>query len=256
MSAVLEIAKLMIREIFRKKDFYVALVLIALILFYAQSLQFYNVKNVSRYLSEIGLAMIFLFSIVLTAALAARQYPSEVQNRTVATLLSKPISRAHFVAGKFFGSFASGVSAFALFYALFLAIVRWKAGGLDWPVAAQAFFLFSLNLMVFSAMVSALSYSFTVSANVTVSLVLYLLISLYGADLRETAGTLSIPVRAACLLVYYAFPHFEFFDLRQRLVHGWEGVSAPLLGMLTLYALFYTAFFLLVAYLSFRRRPL
>ena len=57
MTPVLVIARLVIKEIFRKKDFYVALILIGVILFYAQGLQFYNVKNISRYLMEIGLAL-------------------------------------------------------------------------------------------------------------------------------------------------------------------------------------------------------
>ena len=256
MSAVLAIAKLVIKEIFRKKDFYVALLLIGVILFYAQSLRFYNAQNVSRYMAEIGLALIFFFSVVLSAALAGRQFPSEVQNRTITPLLSKPVSRAHFVIGKFAGSFAAGVSAFALFYAAFLAVLTSKAGTLSWPVAGQTFYLFALNLMVFCAMVSAFSYLLTVSANVTVSLTVYFLVSLYGAHLKETAESFSMPLRAVCEAIYYAFPHFEFFDLRQRFIHGWGTVPAPLVGFLTLYAACYTAFFLLAAYVSFRRRPL
>ena len=51
-EANVEALYLRIKEIFRKKDFYVALILSAVVLFYASSLQFYNVENIYRYLME------------------------------------------------------------------------------------------------------------------------------------------------------------------------------------------------------------
>ena len=76
MGPVWALSKLVIKEIFRKKDFYVALILIAVILFYASQLQFYNVKNIVRYLMEIGLMLVFLFSVILTVSLASASEPS------------------------------------------------------------------------------------------------------------------------------------------------------------------------------------
>ncbi len=256
MRAVFAIACLVIKEIFRKKDFYVALILIGVILFYAQGLQFYDVKNISRYLMEIGLALVYLFSVILTLGLAARQFPSEMQNRTGQILFAKPIARSQFVLGKYLGSFFSGSVSFAIFYAIFLLIVWSKVGQVSWPVALQTFYLFLLNLMVLSAMSSFFSYSLTVSANVTISLVIYILINTYGAGLRESAAHFSTPVRFICETIYFSWPHFEFFDLRHRLIHDWPGLSFLLLSTLTTYAFFYTAVFLILACFSIRRRAL
>lgn len=245
MKAVWAIAGLVIKEIFRKKDFYVALVLIGVILFYAQGLQFYRVENISRYLMEIGLALVYIFSVILTSALAARQYPSEIQNRTGAILFAKPISRSQFVMGKYLGSFFAGAACFTIFYVLFLGIVRLKAGPISLPLAFEAFYLFLLNLMLVSAMSSFFSYGLTVSANVTISLVIYILINTYGAGLRTT-----LPV------LYFTWPHFEFFDLRHRFIHDWPALPPALMLILTAYALFYTAAFLMLACIAIRRRPL
>ncbi len=256
MKPVLAIAGLVIKEIFRKKDFYVALVLIGVILFYAQGLQFYNVKNISRYLMEIGLALIYLFSVILTLALTARQYPSEIQNRTGPILFAKPIRRSQFVLGKYLGAFFAGGAAFTIFYVFFLTIVWSKVGQISLVLAFQAFYLFLLNLMLVSAMASFFSYGLTVSANVTISLVIYILISTYGVGLRESAGGFSLPVRWACEALYFSWPHFEFFDLRHRFIHDWPGLSPVLLAALTAYALFYTIVFLILGSLSIRRRPL
>ena len=256
MTPVLTIARLVIKEIFRKKDFYVAFVLIGVILFYAQGMQFYNVKNISRYLMEIGLALLCLFSVILTTALAARQYPSEIQSRTGPLLLAKPITRSQFVVGKYLGSFFAGTCCFAVFYALFIGIVWTKAGQLSWPLAVQAACLFLLNLMVLSAMVRAFSYNMTVSANVTISLTLYILIHTQGAGLRESATHFAQPVRFLCEILYFAWPHFEFFDLRHRFIHNWPALPWNLVSLLTLYAFFYTALFLLWACASLRKRSL
>ena len=256
MTTALIISGMVIKEIFRKKDFYVALILILVILVYTSGLQFYNVQNITRYLMELGLMLIFLFSAILTVSLAARQYPSEIQNRTSYVLLAKPVSRAQFVLGKFLGSLLAGWAAFTIFYVLFLAIVWAKAGSLSAGSAAQTFYLFCLNLAVLAAMASALSYVFTLSANISVTLVLYILINTYGPGLKETGEKLTWAARYFYDAVYYFLPHFEFFDMRQRLVHEWPPISAGLLGFLTLYALFYSAFFLTLGWIALRRRPL
>ncbi len=242
MSTVWALSKLVIKEIFRKKDFYVAFILIGVILFYAAQLKFYNTSHIARYLMEIGLALVYLFSVILTVSLAARQYPSELQNRTCHVLFAKPIRRIEFVAGKFLGCFLAGACCFTIFYVLFLAVVAAKAASLSSVLAAQTFYLFLLNLMVIAAMASAFSYTLTSSAGVASSILIYLLISVYGPDLKRTVG-----------ILYYLLPHFEFFDLRQRFIHEWGPVSAGLLVFLTVYAAVYAVLFLLLGWLKLRR---
>ena len=256
MSAIRAIARMVMTEIFREKDFHVVFILIGLILFYAAGLQFYDVKHIVRYLLEIGLMLIFLFSAVLTVTLAARQVPSEIQSRTVHPLLAKPVSRAQFVLGKYFGVLFAGVSAFSIFYGLFVILAWSKSGALSTTVAVQTYFLFVLNLTVLAAMASAFSYVLTVSANVSISLIVYVLISTYGAGLKATGAHFGPVLRWICEIVYYLLPHFEFFDLRSRFVHGWGALSPSLLAVLALYAFFYSIFFILLAWVAFRRRPL
>jgi len=256
LNAVLAIAKLVIKEIFRKKDFYVALILTGVILCYAAGLKFYNVSNAVRYLMEIGLMLIFLFSVILTAALAARQYPSEIQNRTIQVLLAKPVSRIQFVAGKFLGAFFAGTMCFVIFYVLFMAVTKTKAEEFSFILAFQTFYLFLLNLLVLSAMACGFSYYLTTSANVSITLVLYLLISTYGPGLKGASDKLFWINRYLGEAFYYVLPHFEFFDLRQRFIHHWSPLSANLVITLTLYALTYASFFLWLGWLKFRKQTL
>ncbi len=254
MRTITALIGLLIKEIFRKKDFYVALILMAAVLFYASRLQFYNVGNIVRYLMEIGLLLVFILTSILTAALAARQYPSEVQNRTCQVLLAKPLSRFQFIVGKYLGSFLAGAACFTVYYVLFLGITYGKSGSLSVTLAWQTYYLFLLHLLVLSAMAGGLSYYLTTSANLTVSLIVYLLMDAYGAGLRQSAAKLVWFERFLAEGCYYALPHFEFFDLRQRFIHAWEPLGAGLIVWLTVYAVGYAAVMLAIGWFGLRKR--
>ena len=253
---MLALSKLVFIEIFRKKDFYVAGILILAVLFYASQMSFYDVDSIGRYLREIGLGLIFLFSVVLTVPLAARQYPSERDSRTLLVLMAKPVSRLQFVLGKFAGSACAGIACFLAFYGLFLALVYLRGEPLPGMAAAQTAYLFCLNLVLVAAMAAAFSYYLTFAANVTLTLVLYLLISIYGAGLAESAEGLFWLSRLIAKAVYFGMPHFEFFDMRQRLIHDWGAISPGLLLFLTAYAAVYSGVFVGLGWLRFRKQPL
>lgn len=250
------IAKLVFLEIFRKKDFYVAFVLMAVILFYASRMEFYNVSNTVRYMREIGLSLIFLFSVFLTVPLAARQYPSEVQQRTLPVLFSKPVARWQFVMGKYIGSACAGAACFLLFYAVFTGFSCLGERPLSAAAAAQTALLFCFGLAVLSAMAVGLSFYLTQSANIALTLILYFLMNIYGAHLYVSAKALSLPARTLGQACYYLLPHFEFFDMRQRLIHEWGPIPLSLVLFLGAYAAVCSSVFLIAGWLKLKREVL
>src|SRR5262245_48485797 len=74
---VLAIAGVVIKEMYRRKDFYVLFVLTALITLVMGSVTFFNQDNIARYLKEICLFLIWGASLVITITTAARQIPAE-----------------------------------------------------------------------------------------------------------------------------------------------------------------------------------
>lgn len=170
--------------------------------------------------------------------------------------MAKPISRLHFVLGKYIGSLFAGTLCFLVFYSLFLFFSISKAHPLSIAMAVETFYLFFLNLMILTAMTSGFSYSLTVSANVTISLFLYILVNTYGLMLKEVSSGFFWLNRWLAVGFYYGMPHFEFFDIRQRFIHGWPPISLKLLVFLTGYAVFYTLFFLCLGWFRFRKRSL
>lgn len=254
MRTIWALSKLVIKEIFRKKDFYVVLILTLVILLYAGQLQFYHVENIIRYLKEIGLALIFLSSVILTVSLAARQYPLEIHNRTFNVLMAKPVARYQFILGKFCGVSLAGITCLLIFLALFTLLTLTKSDSFSPILSIQMAYLFCLSLMVLSAMTIAFSFYLTYSANVALSLILYLLMSTYGATLKQSSTHLSWTFNYLGSACYYLLPHFEFFDLRQRFIHEWAPISLGLMGVVTVYAFVYTTFFILTGWTLFKKR--
>ena len=93
------IGALVIKELFRRKDFYALFILTALITLILGSVNFFNEAHVVRYLKEICLFLIWTSSLVIAITTTARQIPVERESRTIFPLLAKPVTRAHVVMG-------------------------------------------------------------------------------------------------------------------------------------------------------------
>src|SRR6266404_5359100 len=97
------IAGVVIKELYRRKDFYVLFILTALITLALGSARFFGEDGSVRYLKEICLLLIWIAGLVIAITTTARQIPAERENRTIFPLLAKPVTRQHLVLGKFFG---------------------------------------------------------------------------------------------------------------------------------------------------------
>ncbi len=254
MNSVIAIAGLVIKEIFRKKDFYVAFIFTAGVLFFSARIRFYNAANAYRYLLDIGLGLGVSLAVVLTTALCARQFPTEVQQRTCQVLLSKPVSRAHFILGKFIGCFAAGCTCLGLFFSVILIFAFSRSANISAAVAAQTFYFFCLSLGVLTALSIFLSFFMTTGANVSVSLTLYFLMSVYGITLHRSASAMPAASRWLLEALTVVVPHFGFFDMRQRFIHGWSAAPLSLTVLLTAYAFCYSGALLLGAWFIFRKK--
>src|SRR5688572_15171383 len=74
---VLAIAGVVLREMYRRKDFYVLFVLTALITLIMGSVSIFNQTNIARYLKELCLFLIWASSLVIAITMTARQLPAE-----------------------------------------------------------------------------------------------------------------------------------------------------------------------------------
>ena len=132
MTKVFALAGVVIKELYRRKDFYVLFVLTALLTVAAGSANFFQDKKIIAIVKDVCLLLIWVCALVIAIVTAARQIPAEREARTIFPLLAKPVSRAQVIAGKFLGCWLATGIALVVFY-LFFAII---AGSREqsWPV--------------------------------------------------------------------------------------------------------------------------
>src|SRR5581483_2472833 len=119
MNNVFAVAGIVIKEMYRRKDFYVLLILTVLITGVMGSVTFFNDDKIVRYLKELCLLLIWISALVIAITTTARQIPSERENRTIFPLLAKPVTRAQLVAGKFLGCWIASGTVLVVFYVFF-----------------------------------------------------------------------------------------------------------------------------------------
>ena len=257
MNNALAVSSIVLKEIYRRKDFYVLFVLTVMICLIMASVQIFNDAKIVRYLKELCLVLVWISSLVIAITTTARQIPSERENRTPFPLLAKPLSRTELLVGKFLGCwFACGLAllCFYLFFGLLAGsrehhwplIIYLQAASLHWVMLGVVVALVLLGSLVFAAPSSNSTICFVVAAGIL----------LLGRHLNKVAVTLPEPQRSFLYSLYYAIPHLELFDVRDLIIHNWPPIPWAVFGLASLYAVAYGIVFLIAACLIFRRKAL
>lgn len=253
---IFAIASIVIKELYRRKDFYVLFILTVLITLLAGSANFFNDARIVGWLKELSLTLIWLASLVIAINTAARQIPAERESRTIFPLLAKPVTRADVIVGKFLGCWLACGFALVVFYVFFGIMVSTKGASLPPGDFVMSLWLHWMLLAMVIALSLLGSLLFTsVAANVTICFVLVVGILFVGFHLGKVARQQPEPVQTILLVLYNLIPQFGFFDTRQKLIHGSHLTALPVL-LATLYAWAYAAVFLVAGWLAFRRKAL
>jgi ABC-type transport system involved in multi-copper enzyme maturation permease subunit len=249
------IAGVVIKELYRRKDFYVLFILTALLTLVMGSVTFFHEDKMVRYLKEICLLLIWVASLVIALTTTARQIPTERENRTLFPLLAKPVTRHQLVLGKFVGCWLASGVALAVFYIFFAVVAltrehHWQilsyfqAATLHWAVLGIVTAMTLLGSVIFAAPSSTNTITFVVVATIL----------LLGRHLNKLALQLSEPSQSIVYAIYFAIPHLELFDVRDLLIHSWGTIPWLVWAAAWLYAAVYTAIFLAATCLIFGRK--
>ena len=257
MNTIWALTGVVIKEMYRRKDFYVLFVLTALITIAAGCVRFFQDPNIVRYLKDLCMLLIWISALLITIATAARQIPAERKSRTIFPLLAKPVTRGQVILGKFFGCWLASGLVLVVFYVFFAIITGSREH--SWPVADyfQALILQWIMLGIVTAMTLLGSIIFAApSSTVTILFIVVGGILFLGGHLNTVALHNAEPLRSVIYTIYFIIPHLELFDVRERVVNDWGLVSWLDCGLAALYAAAYTGLFLLLTWLAFRRKSL
>lgn len=206
-------------------------------------------------LVNLSLSAISVIGLVMAVFIGVGLVSKEIERRSVASVLSKPVRRAEFILGKYAGLLLTLAVNTAImtagFYAALFAQQRGLGGDALAPLEAVYFILLELALVVGVAVVFSCLSSPALSAALT--LAVYLAGNL-SSDLvgfgRESGSAILERVTTG---LYYLLPNFSDFSVIAQAAHGVR-IPASVVVLDSLYALVYGLILVLIAILIFERR--
>jgi ABC-type transport system involved in multi-copper enzyme maturation permease subunit len=218
-----------------------------------------------KIIKDLGLAATSVFGLFIAIFIGIGLVSKEVERRSIYSLLSKPVSRAQFITGKYAGlvlTLAVNVSVMAIAVYLILAYMvwtepptiraGWDAPGLD-PAMLKAILLIFVELMLITALALFFSTFSTPLLSAALTFGLYVA-GHFNSDLKNFDKVVSS--KAAAQLArgaYHVLPDLSAFDVKTQVVHGLP-VTMGYVASTTLYGLAYVAGLLFVSTLIFSRR--
>jgi ABC-type transport system involved in multi-copper enzyme maturation permease subunit len=250
---VIAIARNTAREALRNKVLYSILAFAAVVVVVAGLFGSASIGDQTKFVKDFSLAAISLFGVVIAVTLGVNMLAKELGRRTILNILSKPVARWEFVAGKFLGlSVTVSLVVLSMSVAL-VGILGAFEGHLD-PglLVAAATIVLELTVVVaialfFSSIVvtPTLAGLFTIAAFVAGRSAGYL--GYFRGDEWSPA------VRTVSTALYWILPHLNRLDLADQVAYG-HGVSLAYLGLAATYALAYAVVLLAVTTVLFERR--
>jgi ABC-type transport system involved in multi-copper enzyme maturation permease subunit len=205
---------------------------------------------------NLGLTALSLFGIVIAIFIGIGLVSKEIDKRTLYTVLSRPVRRWEFIAGKFFGlSGTLVVNTFFMAIGVFAALlyVARSLHGNDAQVLIALYFIVLQFVMVTALALFFSSFSSPLlSAVFTFSL---FVIGTFAEDLRGFAAMAHGLTRWLATGAAYVVPNFSALNVISQVAHG-EPVATQLVVFNTAYALAYALTVVAGATLIFERRSL
>lgn len=258
MRAIRLIAQTIIIEAIRRREIYAVVVLACLLIAGTGSLRFFDIPGQSKFHSEIALMIMGLAAAVTVTVLAARQLPREFTQRTIHTLLAKPVHRAQFLIGKFLGVLGAGVFCYGIFALIFVIGSAWMGRPPHMGLFLQHLWLQTGAMAILIALAFTLSLLADMDTAVTITLLIYLLSRVMSSTVTMIYEYVGGFGQFILKILNYIIPQMHLLSLSSKVVNDdiWDPIPLGAMIALTAYAAAFTVVFLTIAWLLFRRRPL
>ena len=205
-----------------------------------------------RIVRDLGLTAVNLFAMLLVVFVGTSLVYREIEQRTIYTVLTQPLSRTQFLLGKFLGLWATVLCAVTILGLLYFGVVGVFASGVPGDLLL-AVALVGLE----GAIITAVAIFFSTVASPFLSALFTFLVYVAGhlsSDLQMLAKQSSNPGLALVTKVFsVVLPALHTFHVRDNVLAG-----VPIPGDRILWCLlttvFYTAAALAAASLAFARR--
>jgi ABC-type transport system involved in multi-copper enzyme maturation permease subunit len=242
------------RETVRDKVLYNLVLFALLMIVSSYVLVSLSVYQEIRIIKDLGLASISIFGMVIAIFIGIGLVSKEIERRTLYSLLPKPISRAQFLLGKYFGlCLTLLVNVLVMSGGLYLLLL--VMGEPLAPELLKAIYLIYVQLAVLTA-IALLFSTFTSSILAGIFSGFTYVVGYFASELKNLENVVDSPLLPRLTQVlYYLLPNFKNFDVKSAVVAG-TPVPMSQLAWATAYGAIYAAMVLLAATWIFQRRDL
>ena len=198
--------------------------------------------NVLSQIKSWSLGAMHLFSVVLAIVATALLLPKDVEDRTLYTILAKPVPRA---AVEAMGWPPDAVASL---------LAETKASGPNWSLQGATFAVFLRAAVMASLALLVSTFSSSTLFTTIVSFLIYF-IGHFQADARDMylqggeAGE-GLFARLAALLFALVMPDMQRFNVIDAVIEG-QAMAAAALGQLTMVSAYYVVFFTVASWFVF-----
>lgn len=267
MNSLFPVAVITFKEGIRNRAIYgitlLALMMLVVNFLFAQM----AMREVGKVAMDIALSTVSFSGLLLVFFIGMNLMAKDLDKRTIYMVLARPISRTHYLIGKFIGivglitvsSFVQSVfAAISLFMLQRMFPLYFQRFSWSMLVLAVAYIVLMLILL------SALSFLFASFTSTSfIALVLTIISYLIGTSLTDVKtlveapkgfGIDPSPVTVKVVQVaYYLFPNLSFFDIKTQAAHGLTLPASYIFWTVT-YGLAYTCIVMALACIVFSNR--
>ena len=285
MSRTFAIAANTLTELTRQKVFYVLLIFALLLIGCSVFMARFTFQQEFQILKDISLGAMSIFTSLLAIVATARLIPQDVEDRTVYTILAKPVPRWEYLLGKLLGVLLLLLISIAVMSALFVAVFyareqivlgetmrqmsrapreqledalnAVRASGLKIDIVAGIGVIF-LKACLLAALTLFVSTFATTQIFTIVVMVLVYFIGHLQATARDywleqqSAGWIA---KAFLAIVALIFPDLQAFNLVDEIVAG-VAIPLALFAKTAVLGIFYTMIYTLAATFVFYGKEL
>jgi hypothetical protein len=268
----------------RKRVLLVFLLLAFVMLTLALALNYFTAREQMTVFKSTGLMIILIFGALIAITTAVFLIPNEIERRTIYSVLSKPLQRWEFFAGKFVGgaltvAFMVGLMTLALMLVVFVLAAKPPTGTTDivpelqqtavnfgdWMrrgfneimLVLRGSVVIYFQLVIVTAIATTLSLFLTPTVNFSVTAFIWIVGSLQWLVAALANRNDFIVTSWLAKGFYYLVPHFHDFNIMGSIVHPevpLKVAHGQYALMVSTYGLAYAALVIMAGILVFDRK--
>ena len=251
MRAIFWIARATVQELIYERFFHLLIFFLAVSLGLSALLGSLTYTEGAKLTLDFMLGTVHLAMILFPIFVGISLFHREFSVGSVYLVLSKPVPRASFLLGKYFGqAFVQGVVVAAMMAVTLFIRSRFEVELHAGPILQTGTLIYFESLII-----AAFTYLFAIHAGAVLTAVsalgLFGLAHFRGPVTRELAGD-SV---SSWTFIRPLIPDLEVFNLKNLAVYG-IGLTYSQMGYLTLYAFCAAGFFLIAALVSFQHKDI